>query len=318
MAVSILLQSLGKAPGTWSNNDSHLRSFLKFCQQFSLTPWPASPDTLVLYVSYLVTVKSLGVATVKNHLASVRTFHSSHGFFIPSPKEHYPLSLALQGAAKFLSRPSQQKFPVTAPIMSRLLAACSMSSPIRSLYLLLFLTSLRLSSVIPSAHPFTFKAGAHLTWSDVLIKPEGVLVTIKKTKTIICLERTLSFFVPRHRSPSVCLLAHLLALLSVPGYPSAPLAPVFSVFVDRSWVPMTRLNVHYLFVRQLTMMGLNPKLFGWASFRRGSATEYLVATGDVEMLKLHGDWKSSIFRRYLAVPPERRSCVISTLQGLVA
>ena len=70
-------------------------------------------------------------------------------------------------------------------------------------------------------------------------------------------------------------------------------------------------------MRQLAVLGLNPKVFGWASFRRGSATEYLLATGDVELLRVHGDWKSNIYQRYLAIPPERRARVVTTLQGLI-
>ena len=65
------------------------------------------------------------------------------------------------------------------------------------------------------------------------------------------------------------------------------------------------------------MMGLDPKVFGWSSFRRGSATEYLLASGDVDLLRIHGDWKSNIYQRYLAIPPERRSKVVTTLQDLI-
>ena len=223
----------------------------------------------------------------------------------------------IQGAARFLARPTLQKFPVTAPILTRLMAAWPMSSPIRVLFLFLFLTSLRLSSVLPSAYPFTFKPLFHLSWANLSFTTEGVLITILKSKTIICLERSLSFFVPAHSSPSVCLVQHLTSLRSNVNYPSSPTDPVFSLAAKGSWVPMTRRNTNPTFWRCLSSLGLDPKVFGWSSFRRGSASEYLVKTGDVELLRIHGDWKSSIYQKYLAIPPERRSRVITTLQSMI-
>ena len=316
-AVAVLLQSLAQAPGTWSNKNAHMKSFLSFCEDYRCQVWPSTSDTLVLYVTFLAVVRGLAVPTIRNHLASIRTFFSTHGLAVPSPTESQPLHLALRGASRFLSRPQQQKFPVTAEICRRLLAAHTFFSPFRPLFLLLFLTSLRLSSVLPTTA--TFNPAEHLAWGCVVFVPgHSVRLTIMKTKTIQCAERSLKFVVPVSRHHSVCLAAHLLALQTNPGYPRGPQDPIFSVWSGSVWVPLSRATADPTFKATLVRLGLRPGLFGWSSFRRGSATEYLLATGNTELLWLHSDWSTSVYQRYLAIPADRRSQVVTTLQGLLS
>ena len=123
--------------------------------------------------------------------------------------------MALSGARRFLARPQQQKFPITVPICQRILASCSFFSPFRSLVLLMFLTSLRLASVLPTKP--TFIPFTHLSWGNLLIRRSSVTISILKTKTIQCLERTLRFTVLANEVSSVCLLHHLGCLRSIPA-----------------------------------------------------------------------------------------------------
>ena len=293
-----------------------MKSFFSFASNYELHCWPPSSDTLILYVTYLTVVRGLAVPTVRNHLASIRTFFCTHGLGVPSPTESRPLQLALRGAARYLSRPQQQKFPVTAAVCQRLLAAHSYFSPHRSLFLLLFLTSLRLSSVFPTTG--RFDPAVHLAWGCITFLPGNcVHLSIRKTKTIQCAERTLQFVVPVHRNLSVCLASHLLALQTNPGYPVGPQDPVFSFWSGTAWLALSRTTADPTLKSTLAGAGLVPSLFGWSSFRRGSATEYLLATGDSELLRIHGDWSTSVYQRYLAIPADRRTKVVSTLQNLL-
>ena len=315
-AASVILQSLAQAPGTWRNKNTHVAQFEAFCESFNITSSPPEPDTLVLYTTYLAVVRFLSLGTIKNHLASLRTYHAAHGLALPAPTQYQPLHLALRGVRRFLARPANQKLPITKPIMSLLLAQCPTADPQRCLYLFLYLTFLRLSSVMPTTTPFVFTPLLNLSWANLLLQADGLSINITHTKTIVCLERTLRFFIPPHRNRSVCLLSHVADLLLLPGYPSQPLDPVFNVWDGAAWVPMVRSNAQRPFRQHLANIGLDPKLFGWSSFRRGPASEYLLATNDTELLRLHGDWRSEVWRSYLAIPAERRSVVASTLQDL--
>ena len=155
-------------------------------------------------MTFLVVVKGLAVPTVRNHLAYIRTFFHTHGLGVPSPTDSQPLHLTLREAACFLSCPQQQKFPVTAAVCQHLLAAHSYFSPFRSLFLLLFLTSLRLSLVLPTTG--SFSPAEHLAWGCISFFPGNcVHLEIRKSKIIQCAKKTLQFMVPVHRNISVCL-----------------------------------------------------------------------------------------------------------------
>ena len=310
------------APGTWANKDGHWGRFTAFCDSYSLPALPTNVHTLVLYVTHLACAQNISYQGIKNNLSSIRTFHLANGLSLPSPSQDHALHHSLRGARKFLSKPVNQKLPVSAQILSALLAQFDISSPFRSLMLLSYLTFLRLSSLVPTKLPFV--PLKHLSWANVHLTPGSVVIKILKTKTIQCLESALVFTVEKHPTVSVCLVAHLSALRSTPGYPSSLYDPVFNFSSDPikyplspPWVPYTRTRAMTELKQALAAVGLNPDKFGWASFRRGPASDYLMAGGDLEFLRAHGGWESTEFRKYLAIPSSRRAVVSQTLQNLI-
>lgn len=60
---------------------------------------------------------------------------------------------------------------------------------------------------------------------------------------------------------------------------------------------------------------VNSRLYGWSSFRRGGATTCFLATKDVESLRAHGDWASSAYTRYQAIPAPDCGHLVTTLQN---
>ena len=129
-------------------------------------------------------------------------------------------------------------------------------------------------------------------------------IVLNKTKTIQCNERYLEFSIPKHSNPSICLFTQLLHWYSVTPKRS-PSDPVFAISHGGLTQPLTQAIANPLFKSSLAAAGLNPANFGWPSFRRGGATTAFIATGDVEALREHGDWKSNAYTRYLALPADR-------------
>ena len=80
---------------------------------------------------------------------------------------------------------------------------------------------------------------------------------------------------------------------------------------------MSRRIVDPFLKSSLATVGANPGLYGWSSFRRGSATSFFLATRDVETLRVHGDWSSQVYTRYLSIPAKDRVGVVKTLQNLL-
>ena len=72
-----------------------------------------------------------------------------------------------------------------------------------------------------------------------------------------------------------------------------------------------------VFKAALAAVGVNPSLYGWSSFRRGGATSGFIATGDIESLREHGDWRSNAYTRYLALSARKRTHLVNALQNML-
>ena len=235
---------------------------------------------------------------------------------MPSPTEFYPLKSVILGAKRMMSRPINQRRPITPPLLAWLVAASDWGSPLRCLYLTLWLTFARLASVVPTQHGVTYSPRLHMAWRHIRFDEAAVTITLNTTKTIQCQERRLTFVVRQHPSPSVCLFTQLLQWRAASPR-TAPDDPVF-LKAAGSLVPMSRQTADGPFRAALRRAGMRPAKYGWASFRRGGATSYFLATGDVETIKAQGDWMSTAYQKYLAIPAESRAHVARQLQDLVA
>ena len=94
-----------------------------------------------------------------------------------------------------------------------------------------------------------------------------------------------------------------------------PFDPVFVFTKVGQSLPLTRMEVDPVFKSGLATARVNPRLYGWSSFRRGGATTCFLATRDVESLRVHGDWASSAYTRYLAIPAVARNHLTAALQN---
>ena len=157
---------------------------------------------------------------------------------------------------------------------------------------------------------------SHLAWSNIIFEATGVRIILTKTKTIQCSERNLQFFIPRHSNQSVCLYTQLIAWKASSPC-SRPSDPVFVVPSRGNWVPLNRNLADPVYKAALAAAGVTPSEYGWSSFRRGGATMGFLATGDVESLREHGDWKSNAYIKYLSLPASRRKHIVAALQHVL-
>ena len=96
-----------------------------------------------------------------------------------------------------------------------------------------------------------------------------------------------------------------------------PTDPVFVIQHLGCWKPLSRQTADPTFKAALSAVGADASAYSWSSFRRGGATSGFIATGDVESLREHGDWKSNAYTRYLALPASKRVHIVSALQNIL-
>ena len=81
----------------------------------------------------------------------------------------------------------------------------------------------------------------HLTWRRVSINSDGVIISLKVTKTIQNFERDLRIPIAESSlRPEFCVKRGLRALLRLPGYPSSKKGPVYNVYQGGQWQPMSK------------------------------------------------------------------------------
>jgi hypothetical protein len=314
-AATCLMQALSLAVSSRRSRQSAVKSFLAFCQLYQFDSLPAAPDTLVLYCTHMALVRGLSEPTIRNYLSAVRQDHLSAGYTLPTPSEYFPLAKAIRGAKRLLSRPVRQKLPISPSLIARLVAATDWGSPIRCLYLTLWLTFARLASVIPVARKTAFSPRYHLAWRHVSFSRQSVTIILNTTKTIQCQERQLTFNVRRHENASICLWTQLRHWKAATIRP-LPDDPVFLRNHD-SVEALKRWSADIELKSGLRLAGARADRYGWSSFRRGGATTFFLATGDSESMRIQGDWVSSAYRRYLAVPASARAHIAAKIQDLI-
>ena len=148
--ISELFKASANTALTIKNKNHQWNVFSEFCETYDLIPVPASSETLVRYAVYLMLQRRCCERTVRNHLSNICRYHKMYlNIDIPSPTQHPPLDAVLKGGAKYLGESVQQKFPVTANILSALVITLPQESPYRSLYNLLFFGLPRVGNILP-------------------------------------------------------------------------------------------------------------------------------------------------------------------------
>ena len=301
--IANLFQSTAVTPKTLRLKDYQWRVYTDYCRLYQEQPVPASGDTLVRFSIFLIVQRNCTVPVVKNYLSTIRRYHKLfHNIDIPSPTQYLPLAFTLRGGAKYLGRKVQQKYPVTAYMLAALTMTLPATSPFRTLYNLLFFGLPRVGNVIPDTRT-SFSRIRHLTWRKLVMCNDGVILTLPVTKTIQCFERELR--IPIASSPNrtqFCVLNGLYEMRQLPGYPTGLDEPVFNLFSGNAWVPLSRRDLLTMLASQLNYFGLDSKLITPSGFRKGGMSHMLLCTGNLELLRLQGDWKSDSYKRYIIIP----------------
>ena len=142
---------------------------------------------------------------------------------------------------------------------------------------------------------------------------DGVILTLPVTKTIQCFERELRIRISSAPDrPQFCVLSGLTEMRQLPGYPVGLDHPVFNVYNGQAWVPLSRKDLVTMLANQLEFFGLDSKMITPSGFRKGGMSHMLLCTGNLELLRLQGDWRSDCYKRYIIIPAELRFPVTQT------
>lgn len=150
---------------------SDLRGFGAWCGSRRLEASPASPQTVVLYITHLASYAKL--ATIRRHLAAIAHAHRERG--LESPVAHEVVRRVVRGIARTNGSSQTRKTAITLDVLRAMLLAIR-GNPLkaqrdRTILLLGFAGALRRSEL------------AALNVEDLSWSREGLCITIRRSKT---------------------------------------------------------------------------------------------------------------------------------------
>ena len=256
------------------------------------------------YTAFLA--RTLAPNSICQYLNCVRLVHLQCGLTNPL-KDNWALQQVIKGIKKVHGRPPVQKMPITPSILRRMITQLNLEQPLHIVFwaacLVAFYSFCRKATLVPKSCG-QMDVSAALLRGDVQWVSQGVIVNIRKTKTIQCNERVLQIPLHRQADTSLCPVAALRRMWLLPPPPAD--RPLFSYKL--------RDSLHILDYKTFTCMlssiisasGIDSSLFSGHSLRRGGATYAFHCGVPPAYIKLQGDWRSDCWERYVHIPLDLR------------
>ena len=286
------------AEGSLKNLHIQWQTFFIFCEYFKLPVLPASVKTLCAFAQFLSrSFKS--VNSIKNYLSGIKTLHTLLDLNYPSD-ELIHLRLLLRGLARIKSHVPKKALPITPNILLDMLQFLNFEKVIDvvfwAIFLVMFFLMSRKSNMLPNSVS-DFDPEKHLTREDISIHDDKLIVHFKWSKTR---QFGHSRYIP---------------ILSIPGSPLCPVKAysqmtdlikldkkksAFCYFDSKfNAIPVTYNKFQKKLRSLIDQTGRDGSLYSSHSFRRGACTFAFKSNVRSELIKYHGDWRSSAYLEYL-------------------
>lgn len=159
------------APATKRAYESDWSDFNRFCIDMDFNNLPATPETVVMYLTHMADRK-ISVSTIVRRCTSITAIHRAAG--LGSPCKDDRVHRVLSGIRKECGRPAQKAKPIFWENLLSMLQHCdSLMFGIRDRALLTlgWCSAMRRSELVA------------LNYSDLEMTPEGIIITVNRSKT---------------------------------------------------------------------------------------------------------------------------------------
>ena len=253
-----------KAPNTARAHESDWRLFEQWCRGMGLDPLPAAPEVVALYVAAHAGVHASG--TIRRRLGSVSVRHKEADY--DSPVQTQLVREVIDGLFRMYPAAPKKK-------------AAMRTKHLRAMVRTLDVDTLagarnRALLVIDFACAFRRSEVAGIDVEHVTEEPDGLLITLPKSKTSRGNEEPESVAAPWGSDPLTCPVRAWRHWLEVSGITEGPAFRPISRWGVMSDKRMSGAAFNELVQRLATAAGYDGKAFGGHSGRRGLITEAAV------------------------------------------
>jgi site-specific recombinase XerD len=253
--------ALAKSARTVAAYESDWNDFLDFCRRSGQGSLPAAPETVALYLTWLIDERKLKTSTLTRRLAAISQIHQAASF--PTPTGESVVRSVMAGIRRVHGSEQTAKTALSPELLRRLVGGLPdtlRGRRDRALLLVGFAGALRRSELVA------------LEVRDVAFESEGLVLMIRRSKTDPEAEGQL-VGIPYSEQPETCpvraLQAWLEAARITEGAVFRPIERWSNIVQPRA---LEDRRVATLLKELVTRAGLDPKAFAAHSLRSGLAT----------------------------------------------
>ena len=293
-----MFQAHSYAPNSLTTRSMQVRKYLEFIKDFSGShaPTPCPSTQVALYATWLA--RSLKYSSVLNYLSGLNNFLKQNGA-TPIAYLDYEVASTLRGIRRDLGSAPKRASPLLPDMLVRMFAFLSSNlghTAWRAAVLCSFRALLRKCQVTSS--------DSSLQRCDFRFFGWGMIIRIRRSKTIQFQERILEIPVARCRDHSLCAVywveRHFREVPALPGEMAFRL-PEGGAGRDVTY-PFPYPTYQATLKIFAAKAGLDPTAISSHSLRRGGCTYLSMCGATIEELKVRGDWASDTIFTYLKTP----------------
>ena len=284
-AASVLLDELplsedeagyveaARAPNTLRGYRSDWREFSAWCAEHGAQPLPAAASTITRYLSELAR-RGAKVGTMSRRLSAIKFAHQLDN--APDPTRNARVLAVWEGIRRTHGAPPEQAAPLMPPDLFDVVDACPVTKAWRAagrdpeanlagardraLLLVGFVGALRRSEL------------AALTVDRVAEHPNGLVLTLPRSKTNQTGEHVELVVLPRAGNPARCPVTALTTWLQAAGITAGPVFRSVGKNNKPGTRPLHPESVNDLIQQAITRAGLDPAAYSAHSLRAGFVT----------------------------------------------
>ncbi len=279
-----------KSNNTLRAYKSDFKDFSAFCLKHGLNSLPSEPKIVSLYLTYLS--KNSKISTLRRRLVSISMIHKLKGHYLDT--KHPIIIENLMGIRRVIGSIQKGKKPL---LINHLKLVINVINELQSGEI----KKIRDKTIILIGFAGGFRRSelTSIDYEDLEFVPEGLKITIKKSKTDQFGEG-MSKGLPYFTNEVYCPVVNLHKWLEISKIKSGPIFRRFSKGLSLTDKRLTDQSVVLLIKEYLKLAGVENKNFAGHSLRSGFATVAADAGADERsIMNMTGHKTTQMVRRYI-------------------
>ncbi len=279
-----------KANNTLRAYKSDFKDFQNFCTKHGLNSLPSEPKTVSIYLTHLS--KNSKISTLRRRLVSISMVHKLKGHYLDT--KHPIIVENLMGIRRIKGSIQKGKKPLLISYLKSIINVIN-EKKIEEI------KKLRDKSIILIGFGGGFRRSEiiSINYEDLEFVPEGLKITVKKSKTDQFGEGTTKGL-PYFNNEIYCPVKNLKKWLEISKINTGPIFRRFSKGLSLTDKRLTDQSVVLLIKEYLNLAGIENKNFSGHSLRSGFATEAAESGADERsIMAMTGHKTTQMVRRYI-------------------